>query len=285
MRTSSLSSLLLVGLAVAVFQAFPSEVHAQQGLSSGDIIVLDIGAPDGFGPGQIFVVDRFTGIRSVFSDLSDQTQGPVGGGCGTGIASDASGNVYFTDYCSAYLTHGPALFKVDGITGLRTIVSDFANAAKGEVGSPYAVVLDGSGNLIVATNLPGPTAAGRNVLLKIDPSTGMRSIISDSTDSAEGPQFNPKAAVLESSGSILVLGDGSCPAPYTTCTLPYGALIRVDSSTGMRTLISDFGNSAEGPLVGRWNRRGTLPLQSLCGQAGAPFEYAPDLSRHTHPWP
>src|SRR2546425_1466141 len=262
------------------FQAFPSGAHAQQGLSSGAIIVLDTGAPHGFGPGQIFVVDRFTGIRSVFSDLSDQTQGPVGGGCGTGIASDASGNVYFTDHCSAYLfaTHGPALFKVDGITGFRTIVSDFANAAQGEVGYPYAVVLDGSGNLIVAANLHGPTAAGRNVLLKIDPSTGMRSIISDSTDSAEGPQFNLKAAVLESSGSILVLGNGG--------TLSYGALIRVDSSTGMRTPISDFGNSAEGPLVGRCPSGLALDsynkayLTDLCNSPGSVFTV--DISTGVH---
>src|SRR5438046_2835205 len=101
----------------------------------GTIFVVDAEA---HGRGVLFAVDPATGLRRIFSDFSDSTQGPLGREP-SGVAVGADGTILVIDHdagsrCLAenvdkvYGEHGNpgcgALFVVDS-AGRRFILSDF----------------------------------------------------------------------------------------------------------------------------------------------------------------
>jgi hypothetical protein len=96
--------------------------------------------------------------------------------------------------------------------------------------------LDASGKVLVATDSFKGFAA---VLFSVDPATGQRTIVSDFTDSTQGPlgDFITFLAI-DASGNVLVTDIGAGPS---------GALFSVDPATGQRTILSDFGDSTQGP--------------------------------------
>lgn len=96
------------------------------------------------------------------------------------------------------------------------------------------------GQLAAGTGLVVDEEAG--ALFTVDPSTGNRTLLSDFGDAAQGPVgAAPYDVALTASGTILVTD----PAVGTAGR---GALFTVDPSTGNRTLLSDFGDGAQGPL-------------------------------------
>src|SRR5262245_32507379 len=79
-------------------------------------------------------------------------------------------------------------------------------------------------------------AGGRGALFRVSPSTGVRTLLSDFGNAAQGPLgAQPWGVAVEATGTILVIDSGA-------------GLFRVSPSTGARTLLSDFGNAAQGPL-------------------------------------
>jgi hypothetical protein len=81
----------------------------------------------------------------------------------------------------------------------------------------------------------------RGALFKVNPSTGTRTLVSDFGDAGQGPLgIEPFGLAIDGAGNVLVV-DGSAG------TNSAGGLFRVNPSTGARTLVSDFGDAAQGP--------------------------------------
>jgi hypothetical protein len=101
-----------------------------------------------------------------------------------------------------------------------------------------------------------PSLRVRGRLTKIDPATGVRTILSDFGDLSQGPT-NPIPVLFDNDPpGALAIQDATAifvAHPFFG-TDAKGALFRVEPSTGVRTILSDFGNPAQGPPVGTGNR-------------------------------
>jgi hypothetical protein len=216
------------------------------------ILVLDAYAGTN-GQGALFTIDA-NGQRTLLSDFGITDQGPQGAypdsvsllspgllGLGTTLlVSDGSAG-----------TNGlGALFAINPANGQRTLLSDFGNSTQGPVDPdlnsfPNSVVLRPSGVLGLSTTLLVTDAyAGTNkqgALYTVNPATGQRTLLSDFGDSSQGPLGGDPDGIAISGASILVV-DGSAG------TNGLGALFTVDSQDGKRTILSDFGQSSQGPV-------------------------------------
>ncbi len=75
----------------------------------------------------------------------------------------------------------------------------------------------------------------------MDAASGLRFLVSDFGNAAQGPQgVNPFGLALEAAGTVLVIDQAAG-------TGGLGALFRVDAASGNRSVVSDFGNAAQGP--------------------------------------
>jgi uncharacterized repeat protein (TIGR03803 family) len=205
--------------------------------SSGNVLVIDSGGGTG-DKGSLFRVNPSTGTRTLLSDFGDVAQGPTGADP-FGVNVEPSGNIIVTD--SAAGTGGlGALFRVNPSSGKRTLLSDFGDVGQGPTGfTPYSVVIDSQGSILVIDSAAG--TGGLGALFRVNPSTGVRTLLSDFGNVAQGPTGSgPVGIVIESSGGLLVID-------ALAGTGGLGALFRVNPSTGVRTLLSDFGNVAQGP--------------------------------------
>jgi len=197
---------------------------------AGDILVTDAGV--GYSDiDSLFKVDPATGARTILSNFSNPSQGPTGLNP-YAITVDASGNILVADIDAGTSSRG-LLFKVDPATGVRTVLSDFSNATQGTLGQqPYGVTVDASGDILVANPRNGPELA---FLFKVNPITGVRTVLSNFSDTSQGPtQESLIDVTVDASGGILVM-DGQL-------------LLKVDPITGVRTVLSDFSNATQGTL-------------------------------------
>lgn len=214
---------------------------------TGNILVTDWG---GGSPGGLFVVDPDNGNRTLLSDFGNIAQGPL---CQDpiGIAIDGAGNLLVIDYSSGTGSNG-ALFVVNPTNGNRTILSDFGNIAQGPLATDtYSVAIAANGDILVLDLSYG--ISSRGALFSVNPANGNRTVLSDFNNIAQGPLGDlPFWVTVDETGNIYVVdpqvGTGSL-----------GALFLIDPATGNRTLLSDFGNIAQGP-TGRDAQAVTLDL-------------------------
>jgi sugar lactone lactonase YvrE len=90
------------------------------------------------------------------------------------------------------------------------------------------------GDLLVADR---DTAGGTGALLRVNPQTGARTLVSANGFPAGGPNFvDPNAIVLQPNGLWLVVDIG-----------PPGGVLRVDPQSGVRTVLSQNTSPAGGP--------------------------------------
>ena len=210
-------------------------------------------------------VDPVTGNRTVVSGCTISPDGPCPDGppptpdnlVGSGpefvnpvaIAIEASGQGLVVDNSLG------AVVRVDPATGNRTVVSGCTIVPAGpcpdgppsvpdnlvgsgpEFGNPQAIAIEASGQgLVVDSSL--------NAVVRVDPTTGNRTIVSGCTIVPDGPcpdgpplvpdnlvgsgpEFgNPVAIAIEASGQGLVVDSF------------LGAVVRVDPTTGNRTVVS-----------------------------------------------
>lgn len=220
--------------------------------NGSDIYVIDQYAGS-HGHGVIFKIDPQTGIRSIFSDFGDQSQGPIGTNP-ISIAVAPAGLMGINPTLLV-LNKGAGIQGVDGVfavdeNGNRTILSNLGDPALGPV-SPAAqsvsVVpgLQGMGTSIYVTDSEAGT--GRlGALIRINPQDGSRTIVSDFGNADQG-QLGDDIAGLAfrgmASGNFLVTDDfiGSSP------TQTQAKLFSVDLGTGQRTLLTDCSDTARGP--------------------------------------
>ncbi|NOU23765.1 MAG: hypothetical protein HOO93_18610 [Methyloglobulus sp.] len=201
---------------------------------------------------KLFRVNPATGQRTVLSDFSDSGQGPIPDNAAQdgvlGIAVEPSGQIIVTAKGAGSPDSGgtvfrDALLRVNPVTGQRTLLSDFGDPDQGVLGGQcsFGVAIEATGKILVTdcNNLAGSSGG---LLFRIDPATGQRTVLSDFGNSSQGTDIAqlPSGITVEASGQILVV------VPFFKGTIPGGALFRVDPVSGQRTLLSDFGNIAQG---------------------------------------
>ncbi len=190
-----------------------------QALTPGEVLVIDASAGTG-GQGVLFVVDPATGTRTLLSDFgSGANQGidPFG------VAVEPNGTVLVVDEDAGTGGQG-ALFRVDPLSGARTVLSDFGIGANpGD--NPFGVAVEPNGTILVVDSTAG--TGGRGALFRIDPLSGARTLLSD-FGSGANPGRDPVGVAVEPNGTILVVDQSAG-------TGGQGALFRVDPLSGART--------------------------------------------------
>jgi hypothetical protein len=187
-------------------------------------------------------IDPKTDERALITDFTNPAQGEIESDRFiTDLVLESSGKILIgTARASGQLD--AAIFRVDSVTGVRSLLSDFANPAQGadaaDLWGSHGLAIETSGQILAASG--GTTAAPRNLLLRIDPTTGQRTVLSDFDDPAQGNigAFLSGVAV-EESGAIIV---GAIGEPFDGTF----SLFRVEPATGQRTLLSDSNNPAQG---------------------------------------
>jgi sugar lactone lactonase YvrE len=118
-----------------------------------------------------------------------------------------------------------AVLRVDAVTGDRAILSGGPVGGGPPLGCPSSIVVEASGTLVVHDNC-GPAG---EALLRIDPATGDRVIVSDPATGTGPGLFNVHGLAIENSGALLVVNTGS------------RGVLRVDPVNGNRTVLSGIG--------------------------------------------
>jgi sugar lactone lactonase YvrE len=216
----------------------PTSVAAEQ---DGDVLVTDTAAgtdPSGgtneWGALFRLTPDPATGTltRTVLTDFG---VGPSTGRNPRAVAVEADGRILVLNG-NGGTAERALLVRVDQDTGARAVVSDFGSDAQGALGvEPRGVAVEADGRIVVIDAQAGTSGQGQ--LVRVDPRTGARTILSN-FGSGANPGSNPTAVAVEGSGQILVSDEGH---PSTT---PLGLLFRVDPQTGVRTVLSDFNTGA-----------------------------------------
>ncbi len=213
---------LFVALSLA---CLPGSADAA-GLQRTDILYAD------WSNAQILAVDPSTGDRSALSSAS------VGSGpdftAPHGVTVDLAASILYVTDATA-----DAVFAVDPASGNRSIVSSNSVGAGPELGNPGDIVFDAEdGSLIVADG--GSFSGGATnppYLLRIDPVSGAREILSSNTVGSGPALANFGGLALEKGGTLL-LGQGTTEA-----------VLRVDPLTHDRTTVSQFSVAGTGPEI------------------------------------
>ena len=139
--------------------------------------------------GALFRVNPATGARILVSNFADSSKGPLGKEP-NGLDIDASGKVVVADLMAgagSVFNNIGVLFGIDPATGDRTLITDFSDPTHGALAhSPVGVSIDQAGQILTAT-MNGAASAAKGLLLKVDPATGFRTILSDFGDASQGP--------------------------------------------------------------------------------------------------
>ncbi len=176
--------------------------------------------------GVLLLLDTATGLRTQLSDFGNPAQGPLGLNMRR-VAADPDGGLVVVDPSVSQLFH------VDRVTGGRTSISNLGSAAQGPTTVfPFGVALEGGHSVL----LTDPSGAK---LFRVDRSSGQRTVLSDFSNPAQGPGQSPVDVTIDGAGRILVSDAGAGTGGTS-------AILVVDAATGARTLLSDFGNPAQG---------------------------------------
>ncbi len=198
----------------------------------------------------VYNVDPVTGNRTLISDFTDSSQGPLFVTRPIDIAIDTAGNLLVTNYNSDD-PGSSYLYRIDAHSGVRTILSDFDNNSQGPLGGfPSAVAVDPEGSIFVTDP---------EYLFKVDPITGFRTIVTNFTSLSQGPipASVLRGIAFEDPGGILLV-DTAFGAGVGTA---FGAIFYVDPISGIRQILSDFGDPNQGIL-------GRAPRDALVGPDG-----------------
>lgn len=217
----------------------------------GTVLVTDRGQGGGGLHSGLWSVDKTTGLRMRIID-----SGALNGGhsAPTSVVVDATGNIFIGDvegptwlggagtYCYEYGDCG-TIFALNRVNGTLTALTDFGDLAQGPRGSDggYSIVLENDGTFLTTDPYYSLNNADVGALFRVDPSgvpAGVRSVLT-----TQLTHFSTVA--LGTNGSILL---GDCNTP--TSGGFGGGICTVDRMTGVQTLLSDFGDAAQGPLGG-----------------------------------
>jgi hypothetical protein len=202
-------------------------------------------------------VDPHSGDRTVISGCTAVDPAGSGACVGTilgrgrpfafprGLAVEADGHLVVVDLFDA------AVVRVDPVSGDRTIVADDTIGRGPSLGGAEGIAVERSGQLVVA--------GGNQQVVRVDPRSGDRTLVSGCIDTFQncvvptnikgsGPlMVSPQALAVEADGHLAVAGVFLMPDQ----PLPRGptpvitGIVRIDPSSGDRTLVSACGKSAD----------------------------------------
>ena len=195
-------------------------------------LMANLQGPRRFG---VVRVDPRTDSRTIVCDFSSAASGGFAVSA-TGLSVARSGKILVA---SNGFVDG--VVQIDPHTAERRVLSDFADRAQGA---------DMTGvNLTFSTSLASArseqiflsASGGKNLLLRIDPTSGEREVLSDFDNPAQGPVGRDiEGVAVQASGEILV---GARSDPFVRAF----SLYRVDPLTGQRSVLSDSMRPAQGP--------------------------------------
>jgi DNA-binding beta-propeller fold protein YncE len=191
-------------------------------LLSDGASVLDVTVPSG---------RRATLTSNGQPDSPDDLSSP------TGLAFEPDGDVVVVDYTG--------IVRVDRPTGTRTAVTRNGSPAGGpSFANPDGIAVAADGSLLVADYAAGPQQRG--AIIRVDPVSGVRSILSRNDRPAGSVEFNyPTDLAIARDGTIYVVDTGTATKP--------AKVVRVDPQTGARTLVSKNGSPSGGPdFIAPW---------------------------------
>ncbi len=190
----------------------------------------------------LFSVDLTNANRTLITDFGNRSEG---------IDLPGAFSVVVESTNTALVTGLGRVVRVDLATGQRALLGDggLPSTPPGVtvVGVFQGVAVEASGQILV-TDMRGFTTNGissaSGLLLRLDPTTGGRTLVSDFTDANQGPiAFWPLGIALESPAQALVFVHH-----FRSDALDRGGVFRVDLTTGQRILLTDFNDAAQGAL-------------------------------------
>jgi parallel beta-helix repeat protein len=197
--------------------------------STGDILVVDTGDVATQGTGKLFRLNAVTNVRTLLNDFGTTSEGPLGGHL-IDVAVEPSGRILVLDNLGGTNNAG-ALFRIDPTTKMRTLLSDFGNAAQGALGRyPTSIAVEAAGTILA---IAGPSGSGQlaGALYRINPNNGFRTEISNFGNADQGTLGkNPVGVAGTPDGAILVVDNAGEDS----------ALFLVDPVTGFRLLLKRF---------------------------------------------
>jgi hypothetical protein len=219
-------------------------------LAWSGVLVVDAYAGTN-GQGALFSVDG-NGNRSLIIDFGDNNG--VQGAYPDALALYDSGllglghTILLLDGSAGTHQHG-ALFSIDPVNKTRALVSDFGDSSEGWVdpsalSTPISITtspatLLSAGKVYVLVEEAGTN--GKGALVQVDPTTGERTLVSDLGDASKGPvDGNPTGVAWLARANRLTVSDSE------TGTSDDGGVLLVNPADGTRTMLSDFGNAAQG---------------------------------------
>lgn len=203
---------------------------------SGQLLVLDDSSGTA-GRGALFRVDPESGQRSLVTDFGKSSQGPLADDL-SDVAVDATGQILVAAFLGGTNNKG-AIFRVDPQKGKRTILSDFGKTVQGvSLDGSRSIAVDETGQILVL----GRDLEGIGALVRVDPKTGFRTLVSDFGNILQGPGgLNPSYIAVDAAGTVYVLDRVGLSV----------ALVQVDPVSGERTgaHVLDFPNSEAQDMV------------------------------------
>jgi len=214
----------------------------------GSVLVTDRGQGGGGIHSGLWSVDPTSGFRTRIID-----SGALNGGhsAPTSVVVDAGGNTFIGDvegpawlggagtYCYEYGDCG-TIFFLNRANGTLTALTDFGNPAQGPRGNDggYSLVLDNDGTFLTTDPYYSVSNVDVGALFRVNPAgvpAGARTVLTTQLTHFSTVALGPNNSIL--------LGD--CNAP--TSGGFGGGICIVDRVTGAQTVLSDFGNAAQGP--------------------------------------
>ena len=167
---------------------------------------------------KVLRVDPDTGERTVLSTNASPSTDGIAFASLDGLHVDArDGTIYVAD-SNAY-DGGGGVFRVDPVSGERTMISNNDSPAVGSVPdyeNPGAIAIDRNGDLLVADRMSQNEYFGS--VIRVDPQTGARTLVSanDAPDQDDAVDLvSPAGIAVAPDDSILVSRD---PFSRTTST-------------------------------------------------------------------
>ena len=204
----------------------------------GTILVSDRGFGGGGNDAGLWRVDPATGLRTKLTDVDGHWQGITLDSTNRILLGNAEGG---TD-CHTFGGCG-ALYGVDRTTGALTPLADFGNVSQGPLGEDagYALAKDTDGTILVSDPFAPPCVSSCGVLFRWNPATGNHTYVTKLDDATQGVGgFRVEGVAVAANGTIYISACNGTGGRLAICT--------VNPTTGARTVFSDFGNAAQGPL-------------------------------------